>query len=255
LFAGPPPTGFLPAALSLLFFRCTLVDVLIDKAARSAVVFFLQPFRGRLCRGTPEPHPWLSGPARRPGFRSCWGRAGPDFSVGAPVAGRTRAGPRPARSGPASRCGHGASGPGFRRWTSGRLRGVPSPDHGMLGSARTARLFPPSRVTLLGPIIHCLRVCPHRGNAPWHCQCCRTAVAPRPRARASGPGRADGTTPRRRPSRARLAGSLMAPRRFAALGLRPPLPRLRRSVLARTCQAGPGSSCRPHHDRRPEPQA
>ncbi len=122
---------------------------------RRFVIFFLQPFRGRLRSGTPEPHPWLSGPARRPGFRSCWGRAGPAFSVGAPVAGRTQAGHGPA--GPGSRSGSGTSG-GFDGGP-GRLRGVPT-----MGCWSPPALFLPCRVT------HCLRVC-------LHCDCRRAARA------------------------------------------------------------------------------
>jgi hypothetical protein len=110
-----------------------------------------------LCRGTPEPHPWLPRPARRPGFRSCWGQAGPAFSVGAPVAGRTRAGPGPALPGPGSRSGPGASG-GFDGGP-GRLWGVPT-----LGCWAPPALFPPCRVT------HCLCVC-------LHCDCRRAARA------------------------------------------------------------------------------
>jgi hypothetical protein len=105
-FAGPLP--YLDFIAGRPFpFRCTLIAVLLHSMLlipsarrRRFVAFFLQPFRGHLCRGTPEPHPWPSGPARRSGFRSCWGRAGPAFSVVAPVAGRTRAGPGPARAGP-----------------------------------------------------------------------------------------------------------------------------------------------------------
>jgi hypothetical protein len=105
------------------------------------VVFFLQPFkfRGRSCRGTPEPHPWLSGPARRPGIRFCWRRAGPAFSVGAPVVGRAWAGP--SRLGPCSRSGPGGFR-GFGRWTwpSGAAAGRPG--FGMLGSARPVPTLP-----------------------------------------------------------------------------------------------------------------
>jgi hypothetical protein len=153
-FAGPPP--YLDFIAGRPFpFRCTLIAALLHSMLltpsarrRRFVVFFLQPFRGRLCRGTPEPHPWPSGPARRPGFRSCWGRAGPAFSVGAPVAGRPRAGPGPdpgrTRAGPPAVRARDIWG--FRRWTwaaAGR------PDHGMLGSARTVP-------TLLG---HSLSAC------------------------------------------------------------------------------------------------
>ncbi len=58
--------------------RCTLRAVhlrsmLLTTSAkrRRFVVFFLQPFHGRHFRGTQEPHPWPSGPARRPGFQTC----------------------------------------------------------------------------------------------------------------------------------------------------------------------------------------
>ena len=167
------------------------------------MVFFLQPFRGLLCRGTPEPHPWLSGPARRPGFRSCWGRAGPACSVGALVAGLTRAG---AGAGPARLTLQARGIWGFRRWTWGGC-----------GASRPwdAGLRP-----------HCS----HPAGSLTVCVSVHTVTAVAPRARASGPGRADGTTLRRR--RARLAGSLMAPRRFAALGPRPPF--APSSALART---------------------
>jgi len=196
-FAGPPP--YLDFIAGRPFpFRCTLIAALLHSMLltpsarrRRFVVFFLQPFRGRLCRGTPEPHPWPSGPAGRPGFRSCWGRAGPAFSVGAPVAGRTRAGP--ARS----RLTLRARGIwGFRRWTWGGC-----------GASRPwdAGLRP-----------HCS----HPAGSLTVCVSVHTVTAVAPHARASGPGRADGTTLRRR--RARLAGSLMAPRRLAALGPRPP---------------------------------
>ena len=165
------------------------------EARRLFVVFFLQPFRGRLCRGTPEPRPWPSGPAGRPRFRSCWGRAGPAFSGGAPVAGRARAGPRagPARSLLTLRA-PGLGFRGFRRWTWGGC-----------GASRPwdAGLRP-----------HCS----HPAGSLTVCVSVYTVTAVAPRARASGPGRADGL--RRR--RARLAGSLMAPRRLAALGPRPP---------------------------------
>jgi hypothetical protein len=139
---------------------------------------FLQPFRGRPCRGTPESHPWLSGPAHRPGFRSCWGRAGPAFSVGAPVVGRARAGYWPARPGPCSRSGPGAS-EGFD-CRPGAAAG--RPDLGMLGSARPVSTLP-------GHSLSAVSVC--------------TVTAASPRARASGSLQADGTTPRRRRGAAR----------------------------------------------------
>ncbi len=69
----------------------------------------------------------------------------------------------------------------------------------MLGSAHTVPTLPG-----------------HSLSAVYVCNVTAAALC----ARASGPGRADGTTPRHR--RARLVGSLMAPRRLAALGLRPP---------------------------------
>ena len=131
-------------------------------------IFFLQPFRGLLCLGTPEPHPRLSGPARRPGFRSCWGRAGPAFSVGAPVAGRTRAGP--ARS----RLTLRARGIwGFRRWTWGGCGASRPWDAGL----RPHCSHPAGSLTVC-------RVCLHR-------DCRRAARAPLDRAG----GRDDASTP------------------------------------------------------------
>jgi hypothetical protein len=160
-FAGPPP--YLDFIAGRPFpFRCTLIAALLHSMLltpsarrRRFVVFFLQPFRGRLCRGTPEPHPWPSGPAGRPGFRSCWGRAGPAFSGGAPVAGRARAGPGPGPGRPGPDPGH----LGVSTVDLGRLRGVPT-----LGCWAPPALFPPCWVT------HCLRVCSH-------CDCRRAARA------------------------------------------------------------------------------
>ncbi len=193
---------------------------------RRFVVFFLQPFRGHLRRGTPEPQPWLSRPARRPGgSRSCWGRAGPAFSVGAPVAGRTRSGPGPTRPGPSSRSGPGASG-GFDGGP-GRLLGVPT-----LGCQCWAppALFPPSRVT------HCLHVC-------LHCDCRRAARAC---LWTWAGARDDASTP--------SGAARWEPRGTAPLccaGLRPPLPFAPSSVLARTWSGLLASEAH----RRPEPQA
>jgi hypothetical protein len=120
---------------------------------RRFTVFFLQPFRGRLCRGTPEPHPWPSGPARRPGLRSCWGRAGPAFSVGAPVAGRSRPGPGPGPDLPGPGPGVSGGSDGGPGW----LRGVPT-----LGCWAPPAPFPPCWVA------HCLRASLH---------CCRRRAA------------------------------------------------------------------------------
>ena len=126
------------------------------------------------------------------------------------LCGRSGSGPDPgrARAGPArSRLTLRARGIwGFRRWTWGGC-----------GASRPwdAGLRP-----------HCS----HPAGSLTVCVSVHTVTAVAPRARASGPGRADGTTLRRR--RARLAGSLMAPRRLAALGPRPPF--APSSVLART---------------------
>jgi hypothetical protein len=147
--------------------------------------FRLQPCVHFQCCGG-----WLSGPARRPGFRSCrWERAGPAFSVGAPVAGRARAGPRagPARSLLTLRA-PGRGFRGFRRWTWGGCGASRPWDAGL----RPHCSHPAGSLTVC-------RVC-------LLCDCCRAAREPPSLDR----GRADGTTPRRR--RARLVGSLMAPR-------------------------------------------
>jgi hypothetical protein len=113
---------------------------------------------------------WLSGPARRPGLRSCWGRAGPAFSVGAPVAGRTRAGPGPARS----RLTLRARGIwGFRRWTWGGCGASRPWDAGL----RPHCSHPAGSLTVC-------RVCLHR-------DCRRAARAPLDRAG----GRDDASTP------------------------------------------------------------
>jgi hypothetical protein len=123
-----------------------------------------------------------------------------------------------------------------RRWTwaaAGR------PAHGMLGSAGPA-LFLPWRVRDSESLAE-LNVCAAgpAGRGVLRPGSVYTVTAVAPRARASGPGRSDGTTLRRR--RARLAGSLLA--RFAALGRLsgPGRPRRGRSgpfaprrVLART---------------------
>jgi hypothetical protein len=48
-------------------FNFTMLLIFSREARRLFVVFFLQPFRGRLCRGTPEPHPGFPGRRAGPG--------------------------------------------------------------------------------------------------------------------------------------------------------------------------------------------
>ncbi len=72
--------------------------------------------------------------------------------------------------------------------------------------------------------------CPHPAGSLTVCVSGYTVTVVAPRARASGPGLADGSTLRHR--RARLAGILMAPRRLARWGSGPPS--APSCVLART---------------------
>jgi hypothetical protein len=177
------------------------------------VVFILQPFRGRPCRGTP-PLAFRAGPPARypvllePGLFSPWALW-------------WRAGPGPAWPGPCSRSGHG------------RFPGVSTLDLGR-GCCGASRL----RDAGLHP--HCshpagsLTVC----RVCLRCDCCRAAREPLDRGGRTG-RRLDAIG-------ARLAGSLMTPRGLCCAGALALL--LPRAV----CLPGPGPGCRPHRRPEPQ---
>ena len=172
------------------FFSTMLLTASIESQAVPGLRFF-SPSAVALRRGTPEPHPWLSGPVRLPARSPAGPGPGPDGGrAGLPpifrqLGGTGRPGPGSGRLGPGP--GHRLALRGFRRHArGGRLRGLPS-----LGRWAPPALFSPARVSQLS----CL-------------PCVGVFAALRI---SRGPAGAVGRRTRYPYAFARLAGSLVAP--------------------------------------------